>query len=70
LQKNLTFDMRSDRKAQPFGHPLDGRVRAHITTAGLHAVRMRDVDLPSECSVLGSKLVVGSNVMCTAKLAT
>jgi hypothetical protein len=25
----LTFDMRGARKAQPFGHPLDGRVRAH-----------------------------------------
>ena len=25
----LTFDMRGDRKAQPFGHPLDGRVRRH-----------------------------------------
>jgi hypothetical protein len=23
----LTFDMRGARKAQPFGHPLDGRVR-------------------------------------------
>jgi hypothetical protein len=25
----LTFDMRGDRKAQPFGHPLDRRVRFH-----------------------------------------
>ena len=25
--RRLTFDMRGDRKAQPFGHPLDGRVR-------------------------------------------
>ena len=23
----LTFDMRGAQKAQPFGHPLDGRVR-------------------------------------------
>ena len=28
----LTFDMRGDRKAQPFGHPLDGRVRRHLGT--------------------------------------
>jgi hypothetical protein len=27
--RRLTFDMRGDRKAQPFGHPLDGRVRRH-----------------------------------------
>jgi hypothetical protein len=27
--RRLTFDMRGDRKAQPFGHPLDGRVRPH-----------------------------------------
>ena len=25
----LTFDMRGAQKAQPFGHPLDGRVRRH-----------------------------------------
>jgi hypothetical protein len=25
----LTFDMRGAQKAQPFGHPLDGRVRCH-----------------------------------------
>ena len=24
-----TFDMRGAQKAQPFGHPLDGRVRPH-----------------------------------------
>ena len=23
----LTFDMKDAKKAQPFGHPLDGRVR-------------------------------------------
>jgi hypothetical protein len=26
----LTFDMRGAQKAQPFGHPLDGRVRRHF----------------------------------------
>ena len=26
--RRLTFDMRGAKKAQPFGHPLDGRVRA------------------------------------------
>jgi hypothetical protein len=25
--RHLTFDMRGAQKAQPFGHPLDGRVR-------------------------------------------
>ena len=25
--RRLTFDMRGAQKAQPFGHPLDGRVR-------------------------------------------
>ena len=25
--RGLTFDMRGAQKAQPFGHPLDGRVR-------------------------------------------
>jgi hypothetical protein len=25
----LTFDMRGARKAQPFEHPLNGRVRRH-----------------------------------------
>jgi hypothetical protein len=29
LTRGLTFDMRGDRKAQPFGHPFDGRVRPH-----------------------------------------
>jgi hypothetical protein len=29
MRWNLTFDMRGAQKAQPFGHPLDGRVRAH-----------------------------------------
>ena len=33
LPRALTFDMRGAQKAQPFGHPLDGRVRRH----GLHA---------------------------------
>ena len=27
LPRALTFDMRGAQKAQPFGHPLDGRVR-------------------------------------------
>jgi hypothetical protein len=27
--RRLTFDMRGAQKAQPFGHPLDGRVRRH-----------------------------------------
>ena len=27
--RRLTFDMRGAQKAQPFGHPLDGRVRPH-----------------------------------------
>jgi hypothetical protein len=27
--RRLTFDMRGTQKAQPFGHPLDGRVRRH-----------------------------------------
>ena len=27
--KALTFDIRGAQKAQPFGHPLDGRVRQH-----------------------------------------
>ena len=27
----LTFDMRGTQKAQPFGHPLDGRV-SHMPT--------------------------------------
>jgi hypothetical protein len=27
MQEGLTFDMRGAQKAQPFGHPLDGRVR-------------------------------------------
>jgi hypothetical protein len=29
MVRRLTFDMRGARKAQPFGHPLDGRVRQH-----------------------------------------
>ena len=29
LPRALTFDMRGAQKAQPFGHPLDGRVRRH-----------------------------------------
>ena len=28
IPRALTFDMRGAQKAQPFGHPLDGRVRA------------------------------------------
>jgi hypothetical protein len=30
---SLTFDMRGAQKAQPFGHPLDGRVRRHSQLA-------------------------------------
>jgi hypothetical protein len=30
----LTFDMRGDQKAQPFGHPIDGRVRRHGVLRG------------------------------------
>jgi hypothetical protein len=29
MVRRLTFDMRGAQKAQPFGHPLDGRVRRH-----------------------------------------
>jgi hypothetical protein len=34
----LTFDMRGAQKAQPFGHPLDGRVRQPVSlgTARFH----------------------------------
>ncbi len=32
----LTFDMRGAQKAQPFGHPLDGRVRRHPAAATRH----------------------------------
>jgi hypothetical protein len=32
----LTFDMRGAQKAQPFGHPLDGRVRRHV--ARMHEI--------------------------------
>jgi hypothetical protein len=31
--RRLTFDMRGAEKAQPFRHPLDGRVRAHLDVA-------------------------------------
>ena len=34
LRLRLTFDMRGAQKAQPFGHPLDGRVRPQHTTRG------------------------------------
>jgi hypothetical protein len=30
MWKCLTFDIRGAQKAQPFGHPLDGRVRATL----------------------------------------
>ena len=30
LPRALTFDMRGAQKAQPFGHPLDGRVRRQV----------------------------------------
>ena len=35
--RRLTFDMRGAQKAQPFGHPLDGRVRRRD---GRHGARM------------------------------
>jgi hypothetical protein len=31
--RRLTFDMRGAQKAQPFGHPLDGRVGRHLARA-------------------------------------
>ena len=36
LPRALTIDMRGDQKAQPFGHPLDGRVRRHPGAATHH----------------------------------
>ena len=33
LPRALTFDMRGAQKAQPFGHPLDGRVSRHLVAS-------------------------------------
>ena len=40
--RRLTFDMRGAQKAQPFGHPLDGRVRRHFERR-----RRRENDMPT-----------------------
>jgi hypothetical protein len=52
IPRALTFDMRGARKAQPFGHPLDGRVRPRGLTgqaqALLRQARIRQVCLPQQ----------------------
>ena len=39
---HLTFDMRGAQKAQPFGHPLDGRVRRQCATNALPSARKEE----------------------------
>ena len=41
---HLTFDMRGAQKAQPFGHPLDGRVRPRQSRKGAIPLRSPDQD--------------------------
>jgi hypothetical protein len=65
---HLTFDMRGAQKAQPFGHPLDGRVRRRLahssvlqTNAYLHFLQSVFIEaVPSLHSVrIGSAFLAG-----------
>ena len=48
LPRALTFDMRGAQKAQPFGHPLDGRVRRRSRSRTAHGFEGEPVTLPKD----------------------
>ena len=52
--RRLTFDMRGAQKAQPFGHPLDGRVRR------LHLSRCSMINFAaaSDASASGAAMIL------------